>query len=72
VGVLFAALFGGAAIVETIFAWGGLGQWAIEVILKLDIPAIQGFILVVGLLTLVVYFLLDFIVLVLDPRIEYE
>jgi ABC-type dipeptide/oligopeptide/nickel transport system permease component len=72
VGVLFAALFGGAAIVETIFAWGGLGQWAIEVILKLDIPAIQGFILVVGLLTLIVYFLLDIIVLMLDPRVKYE
>ena len=28
--ILFAALIGGAAIVETVFAWGGLGQFAIE------------------------------------------
>ena len=72
IGILFAALLGGAAIVETVFAWGGLGQWAIEVILKLDIPAIQGFILVVGLLTLAVYFVLDLLVVALDPRVSYE
>ena len=72
VGILFAALFGGAAIVETVFAWGGLGQWAIEAMLKLDVPAIQGFILVVGLLTLLVYLILDLLVVALDPRVSYE
>ncbi len=72
VGILFAALFGGAAIVETVFAWGGLGQWAIDAMLKLDVPAIQGFILVVGLLTLLVYLILDLIVVALDPRVSYE
>lgn len=72
IGILFAALFGGAAIVETVFAWGGLGQWAIDAMLKLDVPAIQGFILVVGLLTLLVYLLLDLIVVALDPRVSYE
>ena len=72
IGILFAALFGGAAIVETVFAWGGIGQWAIDAMLKLDVPAIQGFILVVGLLTLLVYLILDLIVVLLDPRISYE
>ena len=70
--ILLAALIGGGAIVEIVFAWGGLGQWAIERILKLDIPAIQGFILVVGLLTLAIYLALDILVAILDPRVTLE
>lgn len=70
-GILFAGLAGGAAIVETVFAWGGLGQWAIRAILKLDIPAIQGFILTVALLTLLIFLLLDLLVVLFDPRISY-
>lgn len=70
--ILFGALVGGAAIIETIFSWQGAGQWALEAILKLDIPIIQGFILVVGTLTIVLYLALDVIVLLLDPRVRYE
>lgn len=70
-GILFAALIGGAAIVETIFSWGGFGQWAIDSILKLDLPAIQGFILFAGLGTLIVFTALDILVAVLDPRVRY-
>lgn len=70
--ILLAALIGGAAIVEIVFAWGGLGQWAIDRILKLDVPAIQGFILVTGLFTLVIYFVLDIVVAMLDPRVSLD
>ena len=70
--ILLAALIGGAAIVEIVFAWGGIGQWAIDRILKLDIPAIQGFILVTGLFTLVIYFALDILVAMLDPRVSLD
>lgn len=70
-GILLAALVGGAAIVETIFSWGGFGQWAIDSILKLDLPDIQGFILFAGLGTLIVFTALDILVAVLDPRVRY-
>lgn len=70
--ILFAVLVGGAAIVEIVFAWGGVGEWAIERILSLDIPAIQGFVLVAGVLTLLTYVALDVLVARLDPRISYE
>jgi ABC-type dipeptide/oligopeptide/nickel transport system permease component len=70
-GIIFASLFGGAAIVETIFSWNGLGQWALDGILRLDIPVIQGFVLVAGIITLLVYTLLDILVAYLDPRINY-
>jgi peptide/nickel transport system permease protein len=68
--VLFAALFGGETIVERIFAWGGLGTWALDGILKLDLPVVQGMVLVAGLITLVTYTALDIAVGLLDPRIS--
>lgn len=70
-GILLAALMGGAAIVETIFSWGGVGEWAIDTVLDLDIPALQGFIVVAGLATVVVFLALDLLVAILDPRVDY-
>jgi ABC-type dipeptide/oligopeptide/nickel transport system permease component len=68
--VIFGALFGGTAIVETIFNWNGLSQWAVQAMLKNDYPEIQGFVLVVGVITLFVYFLLDLGTGILDPRVR--
>jgi peptide/nickel transport system permease protein len=69
-GVIFATLVGGEAIVERIFAWDGLGQWALQGILRLDVPVVQGMVLVAGTITLITYTLLDIIVGLLDPRIS--
>jgi len=69
--ILFGSLVGGAAIVETIFSWQGAGQWALQGILRLDIPVIQGFILAAGALTVAIYLLLDILVMILDPRVRY-
>ena len=68
--LLFAGLFGGTAIVETIFDWNGLSQWAVQAMLRHDYPAIQGFVLVVGVITLLVYFVLDLTTGILDPRLR--
>ena len=70
--VLFGSLIGGASIIETIFSWQGAGQWALEAILRLDVPVIQGFILATGLLTILIYLVLDVVTLFLDPRVRYE
>jgi ABC-type dipeptide/oligopeptide/nickel transport system permease component len=70
--ILFGSLIGGAAIVETIFSWQGAGQWALDAILQLDVPVIQGFILATGALTMLIYLFLDVLVVLLDPRVRYE
>jgi peptide/nickel transport system permease protein len=70
--ILFGSLLGASAIVETIFAWPGVGQWALAGTLQADIPVIQGFVLLIGLLTMVVYLALDLSVLLLDPRVRSE
>lgn len=70
-GVIFAALLGGEAIVERIFAWDGIGSWALQGILRLDVPVVQGMVVIAGTITLLTYTLLDIVVGLLDPRISH-
>jgi peptide/nickel transport system permease protein len=53
-----------------VFAWPGIGGWAVAGILSVDIPVVQGFILLIGFLTMMVYLLLDVAVMMLDPRVR--
>lgn len=69
--ILFGAQVGAVAIIEIVFSWRGAASWALEGMLALDLPVIQGFILFTGLITLVTYLLLDFLVALLDPRVSY-
>jgi peptide/nickel transport system permease protein len=71
-GLLFAALLGGSAIVEQLFSWNGLGQFAVKRILQLDLPEMQGIILVLAAITLIVILVIDLLVALLDPRVSYE
>jgi ABC-type dipeptide/oligopeptide/nickel transport system permease component len=68
--ILFGSLLGGDAIIERVFAWPGVGSWALDGVLNNDVPVVQGFVLCVGILTLFVYLALDVVVMVLDPRVR--
>ena len=70
--ILMGYMFGGVAIVEIVFTWRGFGQWSLESLMNLDLPAIQGFIVVVGAASLLVYILLDLLIMALDPRIDVK
>lgn len=70
VGFLFGFLLGAAVLVETIFAWGGLGQYAVSAVMNSDYPALQGFVLVAAAFILVVYTAVDVLYGLADPRIE--
>lgn len=70
VAILFSGLLGGAAILETVFGWGGLGQWALEGMVMVDVPVIQGFIITAGVLTLLIYLALDLVVAFFDTRVR--
>lgn len=71
VGILYGILLGGAVLVETVFAWGGLGQYSVLAIVNADYDAIQGFVLVAASFSLVIYLILDFLHVTIDPRVEY-
>jgi len=68
--IMFASMVGGTAIIETVFNWNGVSQWSVQAMLTNNFPAIQGFIVVAGTITLFVYVFLDVLTGVLDPRIR--
>jgi ABC-type dipeptide/oligopeptide/nickel transport system permease component len=68
--VTWAFLIGGAVLVETVFSWGGFGQYAVQSIINSDFAAIQGVVLISALLNLIIYILVDMIYFWVDPRIK--
>jgi peptide/nickel transport system permease protein len=69
-GMRFAGLLGGAIIVETIFAWPGIGRFVLESIFDRDYPVIQGFVVFMGTVFLLMNLLVDISYAWLDPRIR--
>ena len=72
VGVLYGAYLGGVVVVEVVFAWPGLGNFAYTSILKSDHPAILGTVLVIALLYSIVNLIIDILYRFIDPRIKFE
>ncbi len=69
-GIRLAALLGGAVIVETIFAWPGIGKYVVDSIFIRDYPTIQGFVLFTGTVVLLVNLAVDVSYVWLDPRVR--
>jgi peptide/nickel transport system permease protein len=69
-GVQVGALIGGSVIVESVFAWPGLGTLAFESLFARDINLLLGIFLISSLLVVAVNLLVDMLYAVLDPRIE--
>lgn len=65
-------LLGGAAVIETVFAWPGIGRYMIEAIAGRDYPVIQGFTLTMASLFVAINFAVDLLYRLLDPRIRVE
>ena len=69
-GLRFGHLLGGAAIVETVFAWPGLGKFVVDSIYDRDYPVIQGFVLFTGTVFLLVNLAVDLLYVRLDPKVR--
>jgi peptide/nickel transport system permease protein/oligopeptide transport system permease protein len=72
VGIQFGTLLGGAIIVETVFAWPGIGRLLIDAVTARDFPLVQGIVLFVATGVVVVNLLADILYAYVDPRIEYS
>ena len=68
-GNFFAAVLGGAIIVETVFALPGIGALALEAIHYRDYPLLQGYVLFLGGIYILVTIAVDLVLLRLDPRV---
>ena len=69
-GIRFGHLLGGAAIVETVFAWPGIGKYVVDSIYDRDYPTIQGFVLFMGTVFVLLNLLVDVSYVWLDPRVR--
>ncbi|NNG19545.1 ABC transporter permease [Naumannella sp. ID2617S] len=63
-------MFGGAVIVEQIFAWPGLGRLAVDSIQGRDYPMLMGFVMFIAILVVLANLLADVLYAVVDPRIR--
>lgn len=70
VGVAFGVLLSGTVLVEAVFAWPGLGTYAFDSAINLDLPGVMGVGIVVGVIYLVINFVVDLLYGVLDPRVR--
>lgn len=71
-GMQFSALLGGTVIVEVVFAWPGIGRYAVGSIRTLDFPAIMSVTIVLAVAFLVSNLVVDMLYAWLDPRIKYS
>jgi peptide/nickel transport system permease protein len=63
------SLLGGAAIIESIFLWDGIGKLAVDAIMMRDYPIIQAYVIWMSLIYVGVNLLSDIVCRFLDPRI---
>jgi peptide/nickel transport system permease protein len=69
-GLRFGRLLGQAAIVETVFAWPGIGRYLVDSIYDRDYPVIQAFVLYLGTVFVLLNLLVDLAYVWLDPRVR--
>ena len=70
IGIEFGHLLGGAVIVETIFAWPGIGRLMIQAIYAKDFPLVQASVTITALIFVTLNFIVDLLYSVLDPRVR--
>ncbi len=72
IGLGLGNLLGGMVLVETIFNWPGVGQFAYESVLSADFPAIIGVALLIALNYMVINTIVDILYGVIDPRVRCQ
>lgn len=81
IGISFCGLFSCPAreraapdetvVIETVFAWPGMGRFAVQAVFNRDFPVVQAAVFVGGFFFIVINFLTDLLYVYLDPRIRY-
>ncbi len=70
-GMQFGFLIGGTVIIETVFAWPGVGRLVVQAIFNRDYPLVQATVLVLAVIFVLVNLLVDLLYVYLDPQISY-
>lgn len=71
-GMVFSFVLGANVLVEKVFAWPGIGSYAVEALVQSDYAAVQGFVLAMALLFVLLNLLIDLSYTLIDPRIGFS
>jgi ABC-type dipeptide/oligopeptide/nickel transport system permease component len=71
-GMVFSFLLGANVLVEKVFAWPGIGSFAVEALIASDFAPLQGFVLTMAVMYVVLNLLIDVLYGLIDPRVRIE
>lgn len=71
-GMVFSFLLGANVLVEKVFAWPGIGSYAIEALISSDFAPVQGFVLTMAILYVALNLIIDILYGIIDPRVRLE
>ena len=71
-GMVFSFTLGANVLVEKVFAWPGIGSFAIEALVVSDYAAVQGFVLSMAVLFVVLNLFIDTLYTLIDPRVQVD
>jgi len=71
-GMVFSFLLGANVLVETVFAWPGIGLYAVNALITSDYAPVQGFVLTMAVLYVALNLLIDIAYGLVDPRVRLE
>ena len=71
-GMVFSFLLGANVLVEKVFAWPGIGSYAVEALIASDFAPVQGFVLAMAVLYVALNLIIDVLYGVIDPRVRIE
>jgi dipeptide transport system permease protein len=69
-GMVFSFLLGANVLVEKVFAWPGIGSFAVEALIASDYAPVQGFVLTMAIFYVVLNLLIDILYGLIDPRMR--
>jgi ABC-type dipeptide/oligopeptide/nickel transport system permease component len=71
-GMVFSFLLGANVLIEKVFAWPGIGSYAVEALIASDYAPVQGFVLAMAILYVALNLMIDLLYGVIDPRVRVE
>jgi ABC-type dipeptide/oligopeptide/nickel transport system permease component len=71
-GMVFSFLLGANVLVEKVFAWPGIGSYAVEALIASDYAPVQGFVLTMAILYVILNLAIDLLYGVIDPRVRLD
>ncbi|MDX7950834.1 ABC transporter permease [Lichenihabitans sp. Uapishka_5] len=71
-GMVFSFLLGANVLVEQVFAWPGIGAYAVKAVIASDYAAVQGFVLMMAVVFILLNLGVDLLAAAMDPRVRYD